>query len=162
VSVWRFENAGFQSGQNLPVCFKGLDIPVRDAALQVARDILEVFGLLAVEVSREVEIKVIFFYFLDGNHSRKFGEFKLPVEDVHNLVNVLRAQAVFGAVFHEAAAGVNHEDALPGLGVLLVDNDDAGGNARTVKEIRGQADDAFDVALANECAANIRIGIAAK
>jgi len=49
-----------------------------------------------------------------------------------------------GPSFHEAAAGVDHEDALAGVGILLIDDDDAGGDAGAVKEISGQADDAFD------------------
>ena len=75
-------------------------------------------------------------------------------------MDVLGAQAVLGAVLHEAAAGVDHEDALAGVGVLLVDDDDAGGDAGAVEEVRGQADDALDVALADERAADVGLGIA--
>ena len=77
-------------------------------------------------------------------------------------MDVLRAQAVLRAVLHEAAAGVDHEDALAGLSVLLVDHDDAGGDAGAVEQVGGQADDALDVALANEIAADLCLGIAAK
>ena len=75
-------------------------------------------------------------------------------------MDVLGAQAVLGAVLHEAAAGVDHEDALAGVGVLLVDDDDAGGDAGAVKEVGGQADDALDVALADQVAADVGLGIA--
>ncbi len=91
-----------------------------------------------------------------------FGHFELPVEDIDDLVDVLRAQAVLGAVLHEAAAGVDHEDALAGVGVLLVDDDDAGGDAGAVEQVGGQADDALDVALADEIAADVGLGVAAK
>ena len=77
-------------------------------------------------------------------------------------MDVLGAQAVLGAVLHEARAGVDHEDALAGVGVLLVDDDDAGGNAGAVEEIGGQADDALDVSLADEGAANVGLGVAAE
>ena len=77
-------------------------------------------------------------------------------------MDVLGAQAVLGTVLHEAAAGVDHEDALAGLGVLLVDDDDAGGDAGAVKQVRGQADDALDVAPADERAADVGLGIAAE
>ena len=82
------------------------------------------------------------------------------VEDVHDLVDVHAAQPVLGAVLHEATTGVDHEDALARLGILLVDNHDASGDTRAVKEVGGQADDAPDVALADKTAANIRLGVA--
>ena len=77
-------------------------------------------------------------------------------------MDVLGAQAVLGAVLHEAAAGVDHEDALAGVGVLLVDDDDAGGDAGAVEQVGGQADDALDVALADEGAADVGLGVAAE
>jgi hypothetical protein len=77
-------------------------------------------------------------------------------------VNVLRTQAVLGAIFHETAASVDHENALTSMSILLVDDDDAGGDASAIEEVDGQADDAFDVAFANECAADGGLGIAPK
>ena len=67
-------------------------------------------------------------------------------------MEVLLAQAVLRAVFVEALAGINHEDALAGGGVFLVEHDDAGRDARAVKEIGGQADDGLEVAGADELA----------
>ena len=75
-------------------------------------------------------------------------------------MDVHAAQAVLGAILHEARAGVDHEDAFAGVGVLLVDDDDAGGDAGAVKEVGGQADDALDVALADEVAADVGLGVA--
>jgi hypothetical protein len=49
------------------------------------------------------------------------------------------------AVLHEAAAGVDHEDALGGRSVLFVDHHDAGGGTGAAGKVRGQADDALDV-----------------
>jgi hypothetical protein len=77
-------------------------------------------------------------------------------------VDVHGAEAVFVAIFHETGAGVDQEDAFAGVGVLLVDDDDAGGDASAIEEVDGQADDAFDVAFANECAADGGLGIAPK
>ena len=68
----------------------------------------------------------------------------------------------FGPSFDEALGGVDHEDALAGGGVLLVEHDDAGRNAGAVKEIRGQADDALEVAGADELLADHGLGIAAE
>ena len=75
-------------------------------------------------------------------------------------MDVLRTQAVLGAFLHEALAGIDHEDALTARGALLVDDDDAGGNAGAVEDVGRQADDALDVALANEIAPNLALRIA--
>ena len=91
-----------------------------------------------------------------------FGNLQPLVEDVHDLVDVHRAQAVLVAVFHIARAGVDHENASAGVGVFLVDDDDAGRDAGAVKQVGGQSDDAFDVALADQFAADVGLGIAAK
>ena len=66
-------------------------------------------------------------------------------------MDVLLAQAVFVAVLDEALGGVDHEDALAGGGVLLVEHDDAGRDAGAVKEVGGQADDALEVAARTSC-----------
>ena len=75
-------------------------------------------------------------------------------------MNVLGAEAVLGAVLHEALASVDHEDAFAGVGVLLVDDDDAGGDAGAIEEVGGQADDALDVAFADQGAADVGLGVA--
>ena len=72
------------------------------------------------------------------------------------LLEVLLAEAVLRAVLLEALGGINHEDALAGGGVFLVEHDDAGGDARAEEEIGRQTDDAFDVTTLNEVAANRR------
>jgi hypothetical protein len=48
------------------------------------------------------------------------------------------------------------------VGVLFVEDDDAGGNAGAVKEIGRESDDAFDVAAANEIAADFGLGVASE
>ena len=57
-------------------------------------------------------------------------------------------------------AGVDHEDAFAGVSVLLVDDDDAGGDAGAIEEVGGQADDALDVSLADKSAADVGLGVA--
>ena len=47
-------------------------------------------------------------------------------------------------------------------GVLLVEHEDAGGDAGAVKEIGGQADDALEIAGANKLLADDGLGIAAE
>ena len=51
---------------------------------------------------------------------------------------------------------------LRAAGVFLVEHDDAGGDAGAVKEVGGQADDAFDVAALDEVLADDGLGIAAE
>jgi len=77
-------------------------------------------------------------------------------------VDVHGAEAVFVAVLEVAGAGVDHEDAFAGVGVFLVDDDDAGGDAGAVEEVGGEADDAFDVALTDEIAADFGFGVASE
>ncbi len=47
-------------------------------------------------------------------------------------------------------------------GVLLVEHDDAGGDAGAVEEVGGQADDALEIAGADELLADRGLGIAAE
>src|SRR5437016_8319788 len=115
----------------------------------MALNVLKILGLLAVDVARQVEIEVIFFDLLDRDHARIFWDFEPPVEDIDDLVNVLGTKAILGAVLHKAHTGIDHEDALAGVSVLFVDNNDAGGDSGAVEEISGQSDDALDVAPAN-------------
>ena len=104
-------------GADGPVGRQGVDVGDGDAALQVAGDVLQVLGGLAVDVARQVEVEVVPLDLLDADHARIARDFEPAGEDVHDLVDVLGAQAVLGAVLHEAAAGVDHEDALAGVGV---------------------------------------------
>ena len=146
-----------------PVALEGIDIGDGDAAAQVALDVLDVLGLPAVDVAREVEVELVL---LDLRRSRPCGSISGTSRRLLKTSTILWmsmvAEAVLGAVLHEARAGVDHEDALAGVGVFLVDDDDAGGDAGAVEEVGGQADDALDVAFADEGAADIGFGIAAE
>ena len=70
-------------------------------------------------------------------------------------MDVLRAEPVLFAILHEALGGVDHKDAGAGVGILFVDDEDAGGNARAVEQVCGQADDALDQAVPDEVAADV-------
>ena len=50
------------------------------------------------------------------------------------------------AGLYEALTGVHHEDAPARGGLLLVQHHNAGGNARTVKQVGGQAYDTLNIA----------------
>ena len=80
----------------------------------------QVFGLLAVDVARQVEVVAVFQNLIERDHSGKLGHFQSFVENVHNFVQILVAQAVFVAVFDEAAAGVNHENTFAVVGIFFV------------------------------------------
>ena len=73
-------------------------------------------GFLAVDVARQVQVELVLLDLVERHHARIFRDLELAVEDIHDLVDILGAQAVLGAVLHEAAAGVDHEDALCGRG----------------------------------------------
>ncbi len=164
-AVGRLEQGGAQAGHDLPVVAEGIEVALGDAAAQVAVDVLQVLRLGAVDVAREVEVVVVLRVgdFLDGHHAGVARvAFILPGEGVHDLVDVLLAEAVLLAVLHEALGGIDHEDALAGGGVFLVEHQDAGGDAGAVKEVGRQADDALEVAGADELLADDGLGIAAE
>ena len=130
----------------------------------MAVDVLQVLRLGAVDVAREVEVEVVLRVADLGqrHHARVARDFDLAGEGVHDLVDVLGAQAVLVAVLDEALGGVDHEDALAGGGVFLVEHDDAGGDAGAVKQVGRQADDALDVAAADDVLADVGLGAAAE
>src|SRR5262245_31791404 len=154
------EEGSFEARENAPVFFEGSDVAVGDAAVQVAGNVLHVLWLLAVDVARQIEVELIFLNLRKAHQARVFGDFELPGEDINDLVDVLGTQAVLRAILHVATAGVDHEDALARVGVLLVDDNDTGGDAGAVEEVGGQADDALDVALADEVTTDVGHGIA--
>jgi len=96
------------------------------------------------------------------HYARILGHLDLFVEDVDDAVNVLVAQAVLVAVLHEAFAGVDHEDASAGGGMLLVEHQDAGRDAGAIEQVGRQADDALDVAAADDILADGCLGVAAE
>ena len=130
----------------------------------MAVNILQVLRLGAVNVAREVEVEVVLRVadLRQRHHARIPGDFELAVEGIDDLMDVLGAEAVLVPVFDESLGGVDHEDALPGMGVFLVENEDAGGDARAVKEVGRQADDALDIAALDDLAADRGLGTAAE
>lgn len=85
-------------------------------------------------------------------------------ESVDDFVNVLLTQTVFVAVFNAATDNLvcSLFGKLGGLGVFFVDDDDAGRNARAVKQVGRQPDNAFNKVKVKQFRANTRFGIAAK
>jgi len=52
-------------------------------------DVLEVLGLLAVDIAWKVEVEFVFLDLLDGDHAGVFRDVEALVEDVHDLMDVL-------------------------------------------------------------------------
>ena len=110
-------------------------------------DILKVFWFGAVDIARNIEVEVVLRDLRERNHARIFVDLGLLRESIDDLMDILGTQAVLIAVLHEAFRGIDHEDAGTRVGVLLVEHDDAGGNAGAIKQVWRQADDALDKAL---------------
>src|ERR1022692_911548 len=125
-------------------------------------DVLDVFGLAAIDVAWDVEIEVVLFDLLDADHAGVFGDFETAVEDIDDFVDVHGAETVLVAVLEEAGASIDDENAFAGVGVFLVDDYYAGGDAGAIKEVGRQADDALEIALAHEGAPNVGLGVAAE
>src|SRR5439155_10785168 len=141
-------------GAHLPVALERIDIGDWDAALQVARDVLEILGRLAVDVPGHVEIETILLNLLERDHTRVLRDIELFPENVDDLVDVLLPQAILGTIPHEAAAGVDHENALAGLCAFFVHDHNAGWDASTIEQVRGQPNDALEVTLPHQGSAD--------
>ena len=123
-------------------------------------DVLQVLRLGAVDVARDVEVEVVLRSLDLGqrHHARVARDLDLPGEDVDDLVDVLaRRRFLLPSLMKPLEASIMKMP-LRACGVLLVEHDDAGGDAGAVEEVRRQADDALDVAapddLACGCAAS--------
>ena len=93
----------------------------------MAFDVLNVLGLLAVDVTRDIEVVLVLLDLLEAHHTGILGFLDLFSEDVDDTVNIHLTQTVLGTVLDEPLGGVDHEDALASLGILLVDHHDTGG-----------------------------------
>ncbi len=110
-------------------------------------------GYLAVDVPRQIEVVFVILDIFQAHLPGIARHGLASLEHIYDPVDVAFAQAVFGAVFHEVLAGVDHEDAGADSHALgserLVDDDDAGRDAGAIKQVGRQANDGLDVALAD-------------
>ena len=160
----RLEQRGAHRGEHLPIRAKRIEVAFGNAATQMPIDVLQIFRRGRVDVPRKVEIKVVLRIgdLTEWHQSRVTRHFHLLREGIDDAVNILRAQAVLVAVFDEAFARVDHEHPRAGGRVLLVEHQNAGGNAGAVKQIRGQTDNAFQDARAHELFTNYPFRVATK
>jgi hypothetical protein len=117
-------------------------------------------GLLAVDVARQVQVEVVLLDLVNADHAGILGDSSRRLKTSTIRWMSCSRRRFLGPSFMKPCAGVDHEDALAGVGVLLVDDDDAGGDAGAVEQVGGQADDALDVALADQVAADVGLGVA--
>src|SRR5688572_4952327 len=128
----------------------------------MAADVLNVLCLLGIDVARQVEIEVVPRDLVMW-HKAGVAGMCFPIrKNIHDLVQVALAETVLVAVLHEAFGGTNHEDAFAASGVFLVEYKDARGDAGAVKQVGRKADDALEIAGADELGADHGLGIASK
>ncbi len=168
----RFKEAAAHARQYLPIGRQRaggvVQVAFGDAAAHVADDVLQVLGLAAVDVARQVEVEVVLRVGdLGQRHQAGVAwHVHLAGEGVDDAVDVLLAQSVLVAVLDVALAGVDHEDAtlltLAGRGAGLVQHQDAGWNAGAIEQVGRQADDPFQDAGADELPSDDSLCVATK
>ena len=134
-TVGRLKERGPHAGQDVPVGRQTIEIAVRDTALEMRGDVLHIFRLAAVDITRQIEVEVVGHDLGAGHQAGVPWNVLESREGVHDLVDVLGTQPVFVAILHEPLAGVDHEDPLAPGGPFLVEHDDAGGDAGTVEQV---------------------------
>ena len=136
-TVGLLEQRGADGGDDLPVGFERVNVAVRDAAVEMGVDVLNVLRFGAVDVAREVEVEVVLRVTDLGerDHAGVAGDFELAGEGVHDPVDVLGAEPVLVAVLDEALGGIDHEDALASMSMFLVQHKDASGDAGAVEQV---------------------------
>ena len=75
-------------------------------------------------------------------------------------MNVHTAEPIFIAVFHKPLTGVYHENAFANMGIFFIKHNNAGRNARTVKEVGWQADNSLDISFFNNILADLGFRVA--
>jgi len=127
-------------------------------------DVLQILRPCAVDVAGQVEVEIVLGIadLRQRHHAGIARRVGLSGKGVHELVDVLFAKPVLGAVLDEPIGGVDEEDAFAGSGVLFIQHDDAGGNAGPVEEVGGKPDDRFDQAAGEQVLADDGLRVAAK
>ena len=100
-------------------------------------DILNIFRFTAVDITRQVEVVVVFGIgnFVKRHHAGVTRNGGLLAKGIDNFMNVLLAQAVFVTVFDKALAGIDHKDAFAAGGVFFIQHQNTGGNAGAIKQV---------------------------
>ena len=157
-----FDQCSAEIGTDLPVIAERIQIAGGNAAVEMASDVLNIFGLLGVDIARQIQVVIVLLNLVMWHESGIAGMLLGIREHIDNLVQVTLPETILVAVFDEAFAGINHEDPFAGGRIFLIDHEDAGRNAGAVKEIGRETDDPFQKAGAHKLGANHRLGITTK
>ena len=120
--------------------------------MQVAVNVLQIFRSRAVNVTGDIQVILVFLLNLViGDKPGIFGIVcDLLIECSDDFIDVPLAQAVLVAILYEVMAGIDHKDSLA-LGCIgLIDNDDTGRDAGTIKQVGRQTDDALDITFIDD------------
>ena len=128
------------------------DLRLGDSADEVRLDILRLGVGRVVHVAADVEVVVVGVHDLGLRHeARVLGQLALVGEDEIDLLDVLGAKPVLVLALCVFAIGVDEEDlVLESVGLALVADQHAGGDARAVEEAGRQADDGLYAVVVDE------------
>lgn len=118
--------------------------------------------LEGIDVARDVEVVVVLLDLAQlGDMAEFLDALPLPV-GADDALDVLGAEVVVLSNFLKPLAGVDEEDVV-GVLPLLLQHQNAGGDAGAVEDIGRQADDGVEpVAVLNQVAADVSLGGAAE
>ena len=140
------EDFSLERWGNAPELVNGINISSGNAAIEMSSDILRQRVVNFLDIARHVQIAAIFLQDLIIAHKAGIARNLLPLEEsLYNTLNVLLAEAVLVAVLLVTLTGINEKNSFTAVGVFLVNEDDAGRDARTVEKIGRQAHDTLDV-----------------
>jgi len=158
----RFKQPFLQVWTKFPISVQSIQIAFRNTTTQMPFNVLDVLCFRGVDVAGDIKVEIVLFNLLHTDHSRVFGQFQSPFENIDDLMDVLSTKPILVPVLQESFAGINHENAFANVCILFVQNDDASRDTSSVKEIGGKTDDSFDEATPNQVLANIRFCIPSK
>ena len=126
--------------------------------------VLHICRFAGIDIARDIEVIVVRGVrdFCHWYHARVARFLFLLVEHRHDFVNILGAQSVLVAILKEAVARINHEDAVAGARVRLINDKDAGRDTGAIEQIGRQPDDALDKPPRDKSPADVCFPIAAK
>ena len=100
------------------------------------RDILRQFTIDFLYIARHIQIARILFQNIRVLHKASITLDGFSADKgLYDFLNILFTESVLVAILLESAACVNQEDAIPGFRILFVDDNNAGGDTRSVKQV---------------------------